>query len=119
VTTSATATNRLLPVQTKYVEYDAEKGVSALDLATSELSGNIFNHCIQIKLSKEQSLVKPFNFAVGDAVTIIYKDREYNSIFTGLKFNKSDPYVTCFFGKTRIDFTDRLKQYITKTYRKK
>jgi len=90
-----------------------------LELATSELQGNIFSHCIQIKLSKEQNLVKPLQFNYGDRVQIIYREREYDSIFTGLKFNKSDPYYTCLFGKTRIDYTDRLKQYIEKRYRKK
>lgn len=119
VTTSATNAKRLLPVSTKYIEYDSGKGVTALELATSELSGNIFNHCIQYKLSKEQRLVNPLRFNIGDAVKIIYQEREYDSIFTGLKFNKSDPYITCLFGKTRIDFTDRLKQYINKIYRKK
>jgi hypothetical protein len=119
VTTNATTTNRLLPVQTKYIEFDASKGYTAQEVATSELQGNIYNHCIQYKLSKEQRLVNPFAFKYGDGVKIIYDGREYDSIFTGLKYTKGDPYTTCLFGKTRIDFTDRLKQYIEKRYRKK
>lgn len=119
VTANGNNSNRLFPVQTKYIEYDEDKGITPAELATSELSGNIYSHCIQYKLSKEQNLVKPLQFKAGDGVKIIYREREYDSIFTGLKFNKSDPYYTCLFGKTRIDFTDRLKQYITKTYRKK
>jgi hypothetical protein len=120
-TVTATATNgkRLLPVQTKYVTYDPDKGVTPLELATSELQGNIYAHCIQYRLSKEQNLVKATSFNIGDGVKIIYGEREYDSIFTGLKFNKSDPYYTCYFGKTRIAFTDRLKQFIDKKYRKK
>jgi hypothetical protein len=90
-----------------------------LDVANSELQGNIYNHCILIKLSREQNLVKPFDFKLGDRVKIIYEGREYDSIFTGLKFKKGSPYVTCIFGKTRIDFSDRLKQYINKEFRKK
>ena len=119
VTTNAAAASRLLPVQTKYIGYDAGKGYTPQEVATSELSGNIYNHCIQYKLSKEQRLVNPLTFNYGDAVTIVYDGREYNSIFTGLKFTKGDPYITCLFGKTRIDFSDRLKQYIDKKYRKK
>ena len=119
VTTSATNTSRLLPVQTKYISYDPDKGYTPLEVATSELSGNTFNHCIQYKLSKEQRLVNPFAFSYGDGVKIVYEGREYDSIFTGLKFNKGEPYITCLFGKTRIDFTDRLKQYIDKRYRKR
>jgi hypothetical protein len=119
VVTSATDAARLLPVQTKYLEYDADKGYTPQEAATSELQGNIYNHAILYKLSKEQRLVNPFGFNIGDGVKIIYDGREYDSIFTGLKFNKTDPYVTCLFGKTRIDFTDRLKQYVEKKYRKK
>ena len=119
VTASSTNSARLLPVQTKYISYDPDKGYTALEVATSELQGNIYNHCIQYKLSKEQRLVNPFDFNYGDGVKIIYDGREYDSIFTGMKFTKGDPYITCLFGKTRIDFTDRLKQFIEKRYRKK
>jgi hypothetical protein len=119
VTTNSNSNSRLLPVQTKYIEFDASKGYTAQEVATSELQGNIYNHCIQYKLSKEQRLVNPFNFKYGDGIKIIYDGREYDSIFTGMKYTKDDPYITCLFGKTRIDFTDRLKQYIEKRYRKK
>lgn len=119
ITTDSSNKNRLLPAQTKYLEFSNDKGYTALELAKAELAGNIFNHCVQYKLSKEQNLVKPLDFNIGDKVKIIYSEREYDSIFTGLKFNSTDPYYTCFFGKTRIDFTDRLKQYLEKKYRKK
>ena len=118
VTTSGTNENRLLPVHTKYISYDADKGYSPLEVAQSDLQGNIYNHCIQYKFSKEQRLVDPLAFKYGDGVKIIYDGREYDSIFTGLKYTKDAPYITCLFGKTRIDFTDRLKQYIDKRYRK-
>jgi len=119
ITSNASANNRLLPVQTKYIDYDVDKGYTPQEVATSELQGNIYNHCIQIKLSKIQNLVNPFKFNYGDTVKIIYNEREYDSIFTGLKFNNADPYITCLFGKTRIDFTDRLKQWIEKKYKRR
>lgn len=119
VTASAADSRRLLPVHTKYIGFDAGKGYTPQEVAASELSGNIYNHAILYKLSKEQRLVNPFAFNYGDGVKIIYNGREYDSIFTGLKYTKGDPYITCLFGKTRIDFTDRLKQYIDKKYRKK
>ena len=119
VTTNAGAAARLLPVHTKYISFDADKGYTPQEVATSELQGNIYNHAILYKLSKEQRLVNPFAFNYGDGVKIVYDGREYDSIFTGLKFTKGDPYITCLFGKTRIDFTDRLKQYIEKRYRKR
>ncbi|MCL2798060.1 MAG: hypothetical protein FWD58_08425 [Firmicutes bacterium] len=119
VTTSSSNSSRILPVKTKYISFDAEKGYTAQEVAQSELQGNIYAHCIQYKLSKQQRLVNPFAFNYGDGVKIIYDGREYDSIFTGLKYTKGDAYITCLFGKTRIDFTDRLKQYIEKRYRKK
>lgn len=119
VTEKSDDDRRLLPVQTKYISFQESKGYTPYEVAVSELSGNIYNHCIQIKLSKEQNLVNPLAFNYGDTVKIIYKEREYDSIFTGLRYNNSSPYYTCLFGKTRIDFTDRLKQYIDKRYRKK
>lgn len=122
VTTDVNHVDRLLPVQTKYIEYDPDdekKTFTPREVAESELKGNIYNHCIQYKLSKNQSLVNPLALNYGDGVMIVYDGREYNSIFTGLKYNMTDPYYTCFFGKTRIDFTDRLKQFIDKKYRKK
>jgi len=119
ITLNSEDENRLLPVQTKYINYEEDKGYTPYEVAVSELSGNIYNHCIQIKLSKEQKLVNSLAFNYGDTVKIIYKEREYDSIFTGLKYNNSSPYYSCLFGKTRIDFTDRLKQYIDKRYRKK
>jgi len=119
ITTNAANATRLLPVHTKYIGFDADKGYTPQEVATSELQGNIYNHAILYKLSKEQRLVDPFSFNYGDGVKIIYDGREYDSIFTGLKYKKDEPYITCIFGKTRIDFTDRLKQYIDKRYRKK
>jgi hypothetical protein len=119
VTTNANDASRLLPVQTKYIEYDAERGATPLELAANELSGNIYQHCIQYKLSKAQRLVNPLSFNYGDGVKIIYRGREYDSIFTGLKYKKGDAFIACLFGKARIDFTDRLKQFLEKRYRKK
>ena len=119
ITANSNNANRLLPVQTKFIAFEEDKGCTPQELAASELQGNIYNHCIQYRLSKEQRLVDPLKFKYGDGVKIIYDGREYDSIFTGLKYSSGDPYYTCYFGKTRIDFTDRLKQYIDKRYQKK
>lgn len=114
---------RVLPTQTKYVSWDEteaiKEGYSMQDKAESELCGNIYNHCILYKLAKKQTMINCKNFNYGDKVTIVYKDREYESIFTGLKYTMYDPYYTCIFGKTRIDFTDRMKIYNDKRYRRK
>jgi len=114
---------RLMPPATKIVEWDEvdaiREGYTREDLARSELEGNIYNHCILYKLAKRQTMVRPDRFNYGDKVTIIYENREYESIFTGLRFRKNDPFVTCIFGKTRIDFTDRMKLYNQRRYARK
>ena len=123
ITSDSTNAHRVLPTQSKYVSWDEtaaiREGYTMIDKAKSELCGNIYNHCILYKLAKNQTMVKCKNFRYGDKVTIIYEDREYQSIFTGLKYNMYDPYYTCVFGKTRIDFTDRMKMYNDKRYRRK
>ena len=115
--------NRILPPVSTYLSWDETQAIkedyTMHEQACSELQGNIYNHCILYKLSKKQTMVNCKNFRYGDKVTIVYKDREYQSIFTGLKFTMTDPYFTCIFGKTRIDFTDRMKLYNDKRYQKR
>lgn len=123
LTTNSNSPKRILPTQTKYVTWDEvqaiKDGYTMEEQARGELCGNIYNHCILYKLAKNQTMVKCKNFRYGDKVTIIYEDREYESIFTGLKYNMTEPYYTCVFGKTRIDFTDRMKIYNDRRYRKR
>lgn len=123
LTTNSNSPKRILPTQTKYVTWDEvqaiKDGYTMEEQARGELCGNIFNHCILYKLAKNQTMVKCKNFRYGDKVTIIYEDREYESIFTGLKYNMTEPYYTCVFGKTRIDFTDRMKIYNDRRYKKR
>lgn len=123
LTTDYTNENRIQPTQTKFVKWDETQAVkedyTMEQQAKSELCGNIFNHCILYKLAKNQTMVKSKNFKYGDKVTIVYKDREYQSIFTGLKYTMNEPYYTCVFGKTRIDFTDRMKIYNDRRYKKR
>jgi hypothetical protein len=108
---------------TKYIEWDQldaiREGYTMHDLARSELGGNIYNHCIKYKLAKTQTMVRVNEFRPGDRIKIIYENREYDSIFTGLKFKMKDPFYTCLFGKTRIDFTDRMKLYNDRKFERK
>lgn len=123
LTTNASNTNRILPASTKYVSWDETKaikeGYTMADLARSELCGNIYNHCILYKLAKNQQMIKCRDFKYGDKVTIVYENRAYDSIFTGLKYTMNSPYYTCVFGKTRIDFTDRMKLYNDRRYKRR
>jgi len=123
ITTNANAANRVLPPATKYIEWDEvdaiKEGYTMEQLARAELGGNIYNHCIKYKLAKKQTMVNPINFRPGDRITIVYEDRSYDSIYTGMKFKMNDTFYTCIFGKTRIDFTDRMKLYNQRKFAKK
>lgn len=123
ITTNANHENRILPPSTKYIEWDEvdaiKEGYTMEQLARGELSGNIYNHCIKYQLAKKQTMVRATEFRYGDRITIIYEDRAYESIFTGLKFKMKDSFYTCIFGKTRIDFTDRMKMYNNRKFAKK
>lgn len=120
ITSDPNNKKRILPVNTTYISWDeteaVKEGYKMEDLVKSELCGNIYNHCILYKLSKQQNMIKCQDFKYGDKVTIVYKNREYSSIFTGLKYSMSSQYYTCVFGKTRIDFTDRMKIYNDRRY---
>jgi len=121
LSTNANAHNRILPPAQRYIEWDdveaIREGFSMQELAFSEIGGQIYNHFIEYKLAKRQTMVTPDHFNYGDMVTIIYDDgRTYESIYTGLRFKKNDPFFTCIFGKTRIDFTDRMKIHNNRRY---
>ena len=123
ITTNVNAANRVLPPATRFIEWDQveaiREGYTMMDLARSEIGGNIYNHCIKYQLSKTQNMVQPNHFRIGDQITIIYEGRSYDSIFTGLKFKMRDRFITCLFGKTRIDFTDRMKIHNNRRFAKK
>ena len=123
LSTNANHASRVLPPSTKYIEWDEvdaiKEGYTMEQLARSHLGGNIYNHCIQYKLAKAQTMVNARAFRPGDRVTIVYENRAYESIFTGLKFKMKDTFYTCLFGKTRIDFTDRMKMYNNRKFERK
>jgi hypothetical protein len=119
ITQSAAAPLRLLPQHTKYVEFYPENGATPLQIAQNELQGNIYNHHIQYRLPGSNRLIDVTAFNYGDGVQIVKDGKTFDSIFTGYKFSSKSDMYTLIFGKMRVDFTDRLKKYIDKRYRKK
>jgi hypothetical protein len=119
VTQTATDAMRLLPQHTKYVAFDAGNGATQAQVAANELQGNIYNHYIQYKIPKSNKLVDVTGFRYGDGVQIVKDGKTFDSIFTGYKFSSKSDIYTLIFGKMRVDFTDRLKKYIDKKYRRK
>lgn len=115
--------SRILPPAARYIEWDEvdaiREGYTMDELAWSEIGGQIYEHFIEQKLLKTQTMVRPSDFRYGDQITIIYKGRSYESLFTGIKFRMRDPFFTCIFGKTRIDFTDRMKIHNNRRFAKR
>ena len=120
LTTNQAHALRLYPVSTRYVEWDEidaiREGYTQEELAFSEIGGQIYNHHVQVRLAKKQTMVPARRFNYGDQVKIIYEGRSYDTIFTGIKFRKDDPFYICIFGKARIDFTDRMKIFNQRQY---
>jgi len=120
ITTNQAHANRLFPVSTRYVEWDAieaiREGYTMQELAKSEIQGNIYNHYVQVRLAKKQTMVPARKFKYGDQVKIVYENRSYDTIFTGIKFRSDDPFYVCQFGKGRICFTDRMKIFNQRQY---
>ena len=123
LTTNQAHAKRLFPVSTRYVEWDEidaiREGYTMTELAKSELQGNIYNHHVQVRLAKKQTMVAARRFNYGDRVKVVYEGRSYDTIFTGIKFRKDDPFYVCIFGKARIDFTDRMKIFNNRRFAKR
>ncbi|MCL2555466.1 MAG: hypothetical protein FWE03_00405 [Firmicutes bacterium] len=123
LTTNANHPQRLYPVSTRHVEWDEvdaiREGYTQEDLVKSEIQGNVYNHCVQVQLAKKQTMMPARRFNYGDQVRIVYEGRSYDTIFTGLKFRKDNPFYTCIFGHARIDFTDRMKIFNKRQYQRR
>ena len=120
LTTNQAHTNRLAPVSTRYIEWDEidaiREGYTQEQLVKSEIQGNIYGHCVQVRLAKKQTMVPARAYNFGDKVKVVYDGRSYETIFTGLKFRMQDPFYTVIFGTARIDFTDRMKLFNKRQY---
>ena len=124
LSTNANHALRVLPPAARYVEWDdveaIREGYTMYELAFSEIGGNIYEHFIEYKLAKKQTMVTPEHFNIGDAVTIVYSDgRQYDSIYTGLKTKMGSPFTVLLFGKIRADFSDRMKLSNKRRFAKK
>jgi len=123
LSTNQAHANRLFPVSTRIVEWDEmdaiREGYTMLELAKSEIQGNVYNHHVQIQLAKKQTMVRARSFNFGDQVKIVYEGRSYDTIFTGIKYRMENPFYTLIFGKARIDFSDRMKIFNKRQYARK
>lgn len=104
--------NRIMPVKTKYVEYDSESAsdTTVTDTATNELTPNTFNHAIEIEIPRD---TKMFDFELanyGDVYRIITKNGSIRSVYSGRKESSTSKMVTLLFGLGRKNYTDLIQK---------
>ena len=104
--------NRIMPVKTKYVEYDSQSNTSTTvtDTAVNELTPNTFNQAIEIEIPRDS---KMFDFELanyGDVYRIITKNGTIRSIYSGRKESSTSKMVTLLFGLGRKNYTDLIQK---------
>lgn len=80
---------------------------AAVEAAYSELSSSSWDNCIELETYVDDINVTPMELAIGQVVTVYYKEASYTSILTGriLDGNK----ITLIFGSDRIEYSKRYK----------
>ena len=80
---------------------------AAVEAAYSELSSSSWDNCIELEAYVDDINVTPMELAIGQVVTVYYKEASYTTILTGriLDGNK----ITLIFGSDRIEFSKRYK----------
>ena len=80
---------------------------AAVEAAYSELSSSSWDNCIELETYVDDINITPMELAIGQVVTVYYKEASYKSILTGriLDGNK----ITLIFGSDRIEYSKRYK----------
>lgn len=115
VTTDMNNEYRLLPVRTKYIEYNGNdymdnQNLTVEEAAANELTPNNFNQAIEIEIPQDS---KMFDFELanfGDVYKIITKNGEFTSVYSGRKENSNSNIVTLLFGLGRKNYTDLIQK---------
>lgn len=78
----------------------------ALEKAIATLKATEYNNLIEIEVKNDDDLVKPYDLKIGQTVTVIDNDNQYQSILTGKKINGT---TTLIFGAIRKELTKKIK----------
>lgn len=111
---------RVLPVKTKIVEYNANNGdttVTPQEAATETLIPSKYNQAVEVKINADSKMFE-FDLAqFGNEYTVIGKyvkelgsqEMKIVSIYTGRKESSRNKYVTLLFGLGRKQYTDLIQ----------
>lgn len=76
-----------------------------------------YENLISITVLKNDHLVEPYHWNIGDTAKILKDGKEYQSILTGKKY--TDQMVTLIFGSIRLELTKKIKKKDQKTLDRK
>lgn len=82
---------------------------AAIEAAYSELSSSSWDNCIELETYVDDVNITPMELAIGQVVTIYYKEASYTSILTGRVLDGGK--ITLIFGSDRIEYSKRYKAY--------
>lgn len=106
-----TDSNRLTPVVQEIKAVTVEEGGSFATAADSEaasLFGELnYNNLIELVVSNDDTLVKPYELEIGQEVQVVSKGAVYKSILTGKTVSNSTQLT---FGTIRLQLTKILKR---------
>lgn len=80
---------------------------AAVEAAYSELSSSSWDNCIELETYVDDVNITPMELAIGQVVTVYYKEASYTSILTGRNLDGSK--ITLIFGSDRIKYSKRYK----------
>ena len=110
VVTDGEDTNRLPVIKTTYIYSDDELD----DIKAENIKDEMYNHEIVFDMIMDNKLYDFFAWKFGQPLEIYYKDKVYNSIFTGYSYSFDEGErpvtVTVNCGKIRTKLTDKLNK---------
>lgn len=112
-TYDTTDSNRITPVvqEIKAVTVEETSGKTFVQLADSEAAdlfgGANYSNLIELVMLSGDSLVKPYEMAIGQIVTVISGGKSYTSILTGKTISDRTKLT---FGLVRLDLTKLIKR---------
>ncbi len=101
---------RIVPVLFDTVYASVEEGGDFAETAY-EKAKTLITGCenlIRITVLKNDNLVEPYDWGVGDAARILKDGKEYRSILTGKRY--TDQTITLIFGSIRLELTKKIKK---------
>lgn len=111
ITTNWQDARVIKPTQEKVFFYDnaAEDKPSYIDVANSELKGNVYSHEIEFDLYRDSTLIDFENLEIGTLFNIYRGSELFQSVLTGYSFSSGSSFVHLTFGNIRSRLSEILE----------